>query len=264
MRSRHPLTIWVVGAIAISAILVVVSYAIDWFPTAASTSAGEVDTLYHVLTVVSIAVFMLVMTVALYSVWRFRARPGDLSDGAPIHGNTRLEVIWVAIPFIMVTALAGYGAKVLADEEASHPNEIAIRVIGQQFAWHFQYENRGNFQSDFLYLPKDQPVKFDIVSRDVIHEFWVPSWRIGEDAVPGTTTHLRATPNRIGTYDIVCAELCGQGHATMRSTVHIVSRADFQTWLSKQKPGSTVGGTSVSSTTAPARRLLADVTGAGR
>lgn len=243
MRSEHPIAQMVVIAAIIAGILIGASYLIDWFPAAAAKQAKEVDTLYHVLLIISILVFVLVMTVAIYSVWRFRARPGDMSDGAPIHGNTRLEVIWVAIPFLLVTGLAGYGWKVLADEEVHHKGELHVAVVAQQFAWHFQYENRGNFQTDNLYLPAGQPVRFDIQTKDVIHEFWVPAWRLGEDAVPGVVTHMRATPTRAGTYPIVCAELCGQGHSTMRTTLHIVSASDFSAWLARQHPGTTVPGT---------------------
>src|SRR3954470_16490313 len=106
---------------------------IDWFPVGASKSAHEIDTLYDVLLLVSVPIFVLVMTVAIYSVVRYRARPGDLGDGAPIHGNTRLEVLWVTIPFLIVTALAIYGWITLDDIEAKQPNEMVVNVTGQQF-----------------------------------------------------------------------------------------------------------------------------------
>jgi cytochrome c oxidase subunit II len=247
MKSEHPFAQMIAIALVAAGILIGLSYVIDWFPTPSSKNAGEVDTLYHVLLIVSILIFVLVMTVAIYSVWRFRARPGDMSDGAPIHGNTRLEIVWVLVPFLLVMGLAGYGWKVLADEEKVQPNELHVRVIGQQFTWHFQYENRGNFQTDQLYLPKGQPVRFDIVTKDVIHEFWVPSTRLGEDAVPGVITTLRMTPNRLGTYDVICAELCGAGHPTMRSRMHVLTPEAWDAWLAKQKPGTTVPGTGVPS-----------------
>src|SRR6059058_1222087 len=126
------------GAIA-TAILLAISLSIDWFPKQASRSAHQIDTLYDVLLIVSVPVFVLVMTVAIYSVVKFRARPGDMRDGAPIHGNTRLEVIWVAVPTVMVSVLAAYAWITLNDVEAKQPNEMHVRVIGQQFAWHFQY-----------------------------------------------------------------------------------------------------------------------------
>src|SRR3954463_9350481 len=134
---------------------------IDWFPTQASTAAPKIDTLYDWLLVASVPMFVLVMAVAIYCVVRFRVRPGDPAggDGAPIHGHTRLEIVWVTIPFLIVTALAVYAAVVLADIEKKQPNELKITAIAQQFTWHFKYENAGGkqFTSDVLYVPNHRP-----------------------------------------------------------------------------------------------------------
>jgi cytochrome c oxidase subunit II len=226
-----------IGIVA-SLIGIAIALAIDWFPVNAANSTKEIDTLWDVLLIVSVPVFVLVMTVAIYSVIRFRARPGDTGDGAPIHGNTRLEVIWVLVPFIIVSTLAVYAWIVLDDVEAKKPNELQVKVIGQQFAWHFQYPQYGNKTSDKLFLPKDRPVKFDINTKDVLHSFWVPSFRLKQDAVPGLTTHIRLTPSRLGRYDVVCAELCGLGHSTMRQFTYVVEPNAFNAWINKQKTGS--------------------------
>src|SRR4051794_16253286 len=228
-----------IGAVA-SLIGVAIGLAIDWFPVGADTAATKIDTLWDILLAVSIPIFVLVMTVAIYSVWRFRARPGDMSDGAPIHGNTTLEIVWVAIPFVIVATLAGYSWIVLNDVEAKKKDEMHVKVIGQQFTWHFQYPNGATTPQ--LYLPKDRPVKFDITTRDVLHSFWVPQFRLKSDAVPGLTTHIRLTPDKLGEYDVVCAELCGLGHSTMRQHVHVVSGSAFEAWLARQKKGGAGGG----------------------
>jgi cytochrome c oxidase subunit 2 len=242
-HDKHPLARMLLIGLVASLIGIAIALAIDWFPVGATKQAHEIDTLYDVLLIVSVPIFVLVMTVAIYSVLRFRARPGDMSDGAPIHGNTRLEVIWVAVPTIIVSILAAYAWIVLNDVEAKQPNEMHVRVIAQQFAWHFQYlDEKGQPTTNTLYLPKDRPVKFDVVTRDVIHSFWVPSFRLKTDTVPGLTTHIRVTPNRYGTFDIVCAELCGLGHATMRQNAHVVTQQAFAAWLTKQKPGASGGG----------------------
>jgi cytochrome c oxidase subunit II len=242
-HEKHPIArMLAIGAIA-SLVGIAIALAIDWFPTGATSQGHEIDTLYDVLLIVSVPIFVLVMTVAIYSVVKFRARPGDMGDGAPIHGHTRLEIVWVAIPTIIVSVLAAYAWIVLNDVEAKQPNEIHVRVIGQQFAWHFQYlDEAGKPTTDTLYLPKDRPVKFDVVTRDVLHSFWSPSIRLKTDAVPGLTTHIRITPNKLGTFDIVCAELCGLGHATMRQNLHIVSPQAFEAWLKRQKGGASGGG----------------------
>src|SRR2546421_5135978 len=119
---KSPLArMFIYGAIA-SAILLAISLSIDWFPQQGSRSAGKIDTLYDVLLIASVPIFVLVMTVAIYSVVKFRARPGDTRDGPPIHGNTRLEIFWVTVPFLMVTGLAIYGWVTLNDLEAKQPN----------------------------------------------------------------------------------------------------------------------------------------------
>src|SRR3954454_11998738 len=218
---------------------------IDWFPTQGSTAAGKIDTLYDWLLVASVPMFVLVMSVAIYCVVRFRVRPGMPSgDGAPIHGNTRLEIIWVTIPFLIVTALAVYAAVVLAQIEKKHPNELQVRAIGQQFTWHFEYTQGGKkFTADQLYLPNNRPVYMRIVTKDVLHSFWVPAFRLKEDAVPGQTDYVRFTPDRIGNYEVVCAELCGLGHATMRVKAAVVSPQAYQKWTRAHlNPKAAAGG----------------------
>jgi cytochrome c oxidase subunit 2 len=248
-RDKHPLLRMLLIGLVASAVGIAIALAIDWFPTGATKKSGEIDTLYDVLLIVSVPVFVLVMTVAIYSVVTFRARPGDMGDGAPIHGNTRLEVVWVAVPTIIVSVLAAYAWIVLNDVEAKQRNEMHVRAIGQQFAWHFQYlDEPGKPTYNTLYLPKDRPVKFDVVTRDVIHSFWVPSFRLKTDTVPGLTTHIRVTPDKFGNFDIVCAELCGLGHSTMRQTAHVVSTTAFQAWLTKQKAAPSGGGTAPGAT----------------
>ncbi|MGH8733324.1 MAG: cytochrome c oxidase subunit II transmembrane domain-containing protein, partial [Burkholderiales bacterium] len=136
---KHPVARMIGIGVFASLIGIAITLLIDWFPADASTAATDIDTVYDVLLICSVPVFVLVMTIAIYSVVRFRAKPGDMGDGAPIHGNTRLEVIWVTIPFLMVSALAAYGWIVLDDIEAKKPNEMVVRVIGQQFTWNFEY-----------------------------------------------------------------------------------------------------------------------------
>jgi cytochrome c oxidase subunit 2 len=240
---KHPLGRVVALAVIASAIGIAIGLAINWFPPAATTKAHEIDTLWDVLVIVSVPIFVLVMTVALYSVWRWRARPGDKSDGEPIHGNARLEVIWVTIPTIIVASLAAYAWIVLDDVEAKKPNEMQVDVYGQQFEWRFSYPQAGGkpVVTNELYLAKDQPVHFRIHSDDVIHSFWVPEFRLKQDAVPGLTTQVRLTPNRLGNYRVVCTELCGLGHATMRAPVHVIPRSAFDTWLQKSKSAAAGG-----------------------
>jgi cytochrome c oxidase subunit 2 len=238
---KHPVARMIGIGVVASLIGIAISLLYDWFPEDASGSANQIDTLYDVLLICSVPVFVLVMTIAIYSVVRFRAKPGDMGDGAPIHGNTRLEVIWVTIPFIMVSLLAVYGWWVLDDIEAKQKNSMVVNVTGQQFTWTFEYPSE-KVQTKELVLPVDRPIEFKIQSKDVIHSFWVPQFRLKSDAVPGLTTGIRVTPNKEGRYEVVCAELCGLGHATMRQFVRVVPTDEFQSWISDQKKAAGGGG----------------------
>ena len=235
-HQKHPLAKMLLLGIVASVIGVIICLQIDWFPSQGSTQAEEIDTLYDVLMIVSVPIFVLVMTVAIYCVIAFRAKPGERGDGAHIHGNTKLEVIWVTIPFIIVTALAIYSWVVLDDIEAKQPGEMIVNVTGEQFAWSFEYPEQ-KVKSNELVLPKDRPVFFQINAKDVLHSFWVPDFRMKQDAVPGIETVTRVTPKSEGTFPVVCAELCGIGHATMRQQVRVVPPEEFEAWVKERQEG---------------------------
>jgi cytochrome c oxidase subunit 2 len=174
-------------------------------------------------------------------------KPGEeLKDGPPIHGNTRLEVVWTTIPAVILLALVSYSFVVLRDNERKPAHDLEIGVTGEQFAWSFQYPpsvtGGAPVRSDQLYLPKGKTVRFGLHSKDVIHAFWIPAFRLQEDVVPGITVHYRATPDRVGNYPIVCNLLCGLGHSLMRSTVHVVPPSQFQAWLRSQQSGTAASG----------------------
>jgi cytochrome c oxidase subunit II len=233
-----------IGIIA-SALGIAAGLLIDWFPVAASEEAKHIDTLWDVLIIFSVPVFVGVTVVVLFSVVKFRMRPGEENlDGPPIHGNTRLEVIWTAIPAIVLVGLCTYAFVVLEDVEAVEGRPMNVRVVGEQFAWTFFYERGGKeVASPQLHVPIDRQVKFTLQSKDVLHDFWVPAFRMKKDAVPGIDVTYTVTPNRLGSYPIVCAELCGLGHAVMRSTATVDSREDFDAWLAKLgQPAEPAGG----------------------
>ena len=225
---------FLVGTIA-SIVGIALVLAIDWFPDQRSTAAPKIDTLWDVTMVIGVPVFVLVMVVAIYSVVKFRAMPGDKRDGPPIHGSTRLEIAWVTVPFLIVSGLAVYSWIVLDEIEKSAPDEMVVDVTGQQFAWRFAYPGEGGVKSSELVLPVNRTVKFNIRSDDVIHSFWVPEFRMKQDAVAGLTTTTRVTPTKTGSWQIVCAELCGIGHATMRQRVRVVDEGEFDTFLADLK-----------------------------
>jgi cytochrome c oxidase subunit 2 len=244
----------IIAAVIATAIGIYIGFEIHWFPAQASSQAHKIDDLYKVLIVATVPIFVLVCTVILYSVWQFRMKPGqEGQDGPPIHGNTRLEIVWTLLPAILILGLVSYSFVVLHDIEKKSAREMQVKVIGQQFAWAFQYPAAAGgqpVQSDVLYLPLGESVQFSMTSKDVIHAFWVPAFRIQQDVVPGITTHYRITPTKLGTYDGVCNELCGLGHATMRTVVHVVTAAQFQTWLQGKRSASTTTASTATGTAA--------------
>jgi cytochrome c oxidase subunit II len=246
-RKRTVQQMVLVGVIA-TAIGIAIGLTIHWFPPADSTQADKIDTLWDVLIIATVPVFVLVTVIVCFAVIEFRMRPGEEQlDGPPIHGNTKLEVIWTALPAILIVGLVTYAYVVMRDiEEApAAGNERVVTVTGQQFTWTFAYNEGGKkFNTAQLYLPAGESVKFDVRSKDVIHDFWVPDFRMKIDAVPGITTHYRVTPKvkAIGDHAIVCAELCGLGHAFMRQTAHVLSPAAFDKWVQKMVARPAAGG----------------------
>jgi cytochrome c oxidase subunit II len=236
-RERHHFRqLLLIGLIA-SILGIAFGLLIDWWPTQATEEGERIDTLWDVLVIFSVPVFVLVQTVVLYSVWRYRMRPGDeLRDGPPIHGNTRLEIIWTAIPAIVLVALCSYSYVVLRDIEEADANALGVRVVGQQFTWTFFYKDPSGrtFSSPQLYVPTGRQVKFTVQSDDVIHDFYVPAFRLKIDAVPGINTSLRVTPKTVGEYPVVCAELCGIGHAAMRQTAHVVTPEEYNAFIERR------------------------------
>ena len=237
MRKNTAVQMIVFGTV-LTAVTLVVVLSLPWFPALASTQAKRIHTLYNVLLIASAPIFSLVVTVVIFSVIKFRMRPGEEDkDGPPIHGNTRLEVIWTAGPAVLILGLCIYSYTVLRANEDSHKGETLVNVTERQFAFEFSYPRPGGGQvvSPVLYLADDHPYLFHIRSLDVIHSFFVPDFSEKIDAVPGITTDLRVTPTRLGDYPAECTELCGAGHAFMRAEVEVVTPAKFQAWLSAQK-----------------------------
>jgi cytochrome c oxidase subunit II len=236
MFGRLPIAKMLAATLALTAAISAVMVPIDWNGEGASTAAGPIDTLLDVMIVLSAFVFSLVMVMLFYALWKFKAKPGDESDGEPIHGNTRLEVAWTLIPTIIVLFGAGYSWAVLDEIEDPAPNPLKVQVFSQQFAWSFGYPGKDNAWSQGeLHVPLGRQVHFKMHALDVIHSFWVPEWRIKKDNVPGITTTAIVTPDKPGTYQLICTELCGFGHATMRAEVVVEPPAEFRKWVAGLK-----------------------------
>ncbi len=204
---------------------------IPWLPTSASEEMDRIEFTFWFTTWICVGVFAVVAAAIAYSVLKFRVQPDDDTDGPPIHGHTGLEIVWTAIPAVLVTAISIVSAIVLARNDDAGPNPIRIAVTAQQFAWKFEYPGDEKVVAGELVLPVGEAVKLTLHSLDVIHSFWVPEFGQKSDAVPGIETTLVITPTRLGNYALMCTELCGLGHATMRAPVRVVERGEYDKFL---------------------------------
>lgn len=229
LRSRHTIPL-IILTIVIGGLTAATAVLIDWIPIQAAEQAERVDSLMWFVVWASVAIFTLVTVVLLYSAWRFRAAPGDESDGPPVHGNTKLEIVWTLVPTVLLAVMAVWAYLVLSDNEALAQDRLVVDVTAQQFAWDFTYPG-GEVGSGDLRVPVGRQVELRMRSKDVIHNFYVVEFRVKQDVVPGITTRVVFDPNRTGTYQVICAELCGVGHAVMRTRVVVMEPDDYEAWL---------------------------------
>ncbi len=228
-----------IGVIALIAVLTLASWA--WLgsgfdqllPFRASEEAFYVDRLFGMHLYVIGFLFALIMGFMFYSIIAFRQKPGETKDGDYFHGNTTLEIAWTIIPLGTVLYFAVLGTQYLKEITEPELNELVVEVTGSQWNWRFDYPEYGIISGD-LYLPSDRQTVLQLTSIDVIHSFWVPEFRVKQDAVPGMVHPLRITPTETGDYVIRCAEICGKEHAYMLADVHVLESAEFVDWLEEQ------------------------------
>ena len=234
MRRGSIVALLGIGVIA-GGVATAVALVPTWLPPDASREAGRIDFVFWFVIAICIGIFAIVVAVLVYAVIRFRAQEDDHEDGPPIHGHTGLEIGWTAIPFVLVTAIAIVSAIVLSRNDAEARNTLHINVTAQQYAWTFAYPDANNATSPVLRLPKGRSIELDMRSLDVIHAFFVPEFRTNEDLVPGLVTNVHITPTRVGTFPLICNELCGLGHSLMRTQAIVMKPSAFDAWLKQQK-----------------------------
>jgi cytochrome c oxidase subunit 2 len=238
-----------IGIVA-GGIATAVAVLLPWLPPDASRERGRIDFVFWFTIVICIVIFALVVAVLLYSILKFRAKPDDDSDGPPIHGHTGLEIVWTLIPTLLVTSIGIVSAIVLGRNDAQGKDVFRVNVVAQQFAWSFSYPEANNLTTGVLRLPVNRSVELSFKALDVIHSFWVPEFGQKQDTVPGLHTQLHITPDKVGTYPVICTELCGLGHATMRTEAIVMTTAAFDKWLKSQttataSPNPAVSGAAV-------------------
>lgn len=200
-----------------------------------ASTVGSIDWLWNLQVIAMSFLFALIVVPLLYSLIVFRRKKGDTADAEHIEGNTNLEIAWTIVPLFVVVAFAYIGAYSLREVRRVDPEAMVIKVHAQQFSWSFEYPEYGGFVTDQLHLPVNQQILLQMDSKDVIHSFWVPEFRMKQDVVPGRVTELRITPDLIGSYKVRCAELCGAAHYSMEQPVVVSSPTDFAQWVSEQQ-----------------------------
>jgi len=239
-----------------------------WLPHGAAKAAEFIDHQFALTYVLMGIVFVAAQGALGYLVWKYRDRPG----AAPVrysHGNTSLEAIWTTLTAVLFIGLNLMGSHVWASErfEPAAAGSVPVEVTGMQFAWYFRYPGpdgkfgrtdpklmdpsagneaavgldtadaagKDDVVTGTMYLPVNREVDLTLRAVDVIHSFFVPSFRFKQDAVPGLAIRMHFTPTEIGEYEIACAELCGLGHYKMHGMVHVVSQEDFDKWLAARE-----------------------------
>lgn len=237
---------------------------LNLLPVVASSNAPIYDELFKVLFVIGIILFVGMTGLVIYSLIRFRKKPGQVGDGIALEDNLPLEIFWTAVPAIVVLFVGLYSYDIyermggmqslstnshdnhsmnsegrvwggigLTSQDAIERNSlpmINVNVTALQFAFLFNYPE-GEIVSGELHVPRGQPVSLKMESKDVIHAFWVPEFRLKQDVIPGQPTVINFTPTKTGKYPIICAELCGPYHGGMRSTVVVEEPEEYQAWF---------------------------------
>jgi cytochrome c oxidase subunit II len=209
---------------------------INLLPAQASTQAVAIDGLFNLHFTVIVYLFALIVGLMIYSIIVFRRKAGDTTDAPHIEGSNALEVTWTIVPLVAVMYIAVIGGIVLGETTAADPRPLEVNVIGSQWSWRFEYPDLG-INSTELILPADKQALLHLSSTDVIHSFWVPEFRVKQDALPGGdefVRELRITPNLVGDYKLRCAEMCGQNHYSMESPVSVIEQSEFDAWVASQ------------------------------
>ena len=193
----------------------------------ASSFIESVDGVF--LFTIIVSVFFLVLITALMIGFVIKYNRKKNPKAVNIKGNTKLEILWTAIPTILVLIMFWYGWIGYLDMVNVPEDAMPIDVTAQMWSWKFKYSNGA--ETDSLYVPVNQPVKLNLKSNDVSHSFFVPAFRIKKDVYPGTERVVWFEATEIGKYDIACAEYCGLNHSYMYSKIHVLSQEDFDNWF---------------------------------
>ena len=216
----------------------------SWLPENVSTYGVAIDRLFYFIYYLTGVTFFGVQIALLVFLWMYRARPGG--KAVYTHGNTTLEIVWTAIPSVLLAGLALAGRSTWLDIKARQPaTDFVIRVTAKQFNWEVRYPGTDAkldtdddvvMDNDF-HVPVHKSVRIQLRSRDVIHSFFVPNFRLKQDAVPGREIPVWFEATKAGKYEVPCAELCGFGHSGMKGWLYVDTPEDYTTWARENKVG---------------------------
>ncbi len=218
--------------------------ALSWMlPPGASTFVGEVDWLYYLVLIVTGVAFVVVEIALVWFLFRYRRRDGR--KAAYVHGSARAEVIWTGMTAVVVVVIGFLSAPAwdrIKGRDSIPRDALPLAIHAKQFEWHVTYPGKDGkigTADDYtirgqIHVPVNRPVSVELTSEDVIHSFFVPAFRIKQDAVPGMHIHLWFQPTKPGVYELGCAELCGLGHYRMRAVVTVHTQEDYDRWTAEQ------------------------------
>lgn len=201
-------------------------------PIAGTEVAEKWNHLYYFILGVCIFFFVLTMGAMVQFAKKYRATPGR--KAVPIAHNTALEIVWTAIPTILLLGIFAWGWQVYRQMRDAPADAYEIRVVGKQWLWNFQYPD-GRVTTDEIVVPVGKPVKLVMSSDDVLHSMYIPAFRVKRDIVPGMYSTVWFEPNALGTHDFYCTEYCGADHSGMVGRVRVVSKEDFALWRAGKK-----------------------------
>jgi len=214
------------------------TYPPEWLLPAASEGAGRIDLLFFALLALTGFVAIAVGVIAVVFCVKYRrGSAADRSD--PPAGFKPLEIAWSTIPLVIFVGIFMWGARVYATLYQPADGAMKVFVVGKQWMWRIEHAN-GRREIDELHLPVDEPVRIVLATEDVIHSFYIPAFRVKQDAVPGRYTALTVTPTRVGTYELHCSEYCGTDHARMGGHVIVMAKEEFARWLAQGAPQGTM------------------------
>lgn len=213
---------------------------LSWLPENVSTFGGQIDYLFYVIYYITGAVFVLVTVLMVLFLFMYRRKEGRKAVYS--HGNTALEITWTVVPALILVVLSFMSLSTWGEVKIyAPPSDVDVKVTGKQFNWEVLYpgpDGRFETEDDFtteneLHVPVNQVVHVQLTSSDVIHSFFVPSFRLKQDAVPGREILVWFEATKAGKYELPCAELCGFGHSGMIGWVYVHTPEDYQKFLAE-------------------------------